>query len=121
MKLDGATVVGGYSEDSGQLLSNCSREFAVNSDAAYYTLRAREERTAAMHSSHPNVRRVVVRLNPQKMSRTDQESVAFMFLVERVDDLMRDRSSLALLIADHDRQFASANVRAYRGAPCFAR
>jgi len=58
VKLDGATIVGGYSEDSGQLLSNCSREFAVNSDAAYYALRAREERTAAMHSSHPNVRRV---------------------------------------------------------------
>jgi hypothetical protein len=61
--------------------------------------------------SHPNIGRVVIRLDPQKMNRSDHQAIAFMFLVERVDDLMSARKSLALLIADHDKQFVNANVR----------
>lgn len=60
---------------------------------------------------HPNVGRVVVRLDPSKMTRDDHQAFAFMFLVERVNDLMLARGSMALLIADHDKEFVSTNVR----------
>lgn len=61
--------------------------------------------------AHPNTGRIEVRLNPKKMSAEDCQSVAFMFLIERVDQLMRARGSLALLIADQDKQFVGVNVR----------
>lgn len=68
-------------------------------------------------SNHANVGRIVIRLDPQQMSRTDYHRIAFMYLVERVNDLMRARNSRALLIADHDKDTVWPNVRslaAYR-------
>src|SRR5690606_21603458 len=35
----------------------------------------------------------------------------FMYLVERVDQLMVSRKSLALLICDHDKEYVNENVR----------
>lgn len=65
---------------------------------------------ASVIDGHPNIGRIVIRLDPKRISRPDQ-ATAFMFLVERVDALMSARKSLALLIADHDKQFVNANVR----------
>jgi hypothetical protein len=60
---------------------------------------------------HPQIGRIHVCLDPARMKRDDFEGIAFMFLVERVDQLMSARKSLGLLIADHDAEFASENVR----------
>lgn len=60
---------------------------------------------------HPNLGRILVRLDPSRMNRNDHQSIAFMFLVERIEQLMIARASKALLIADHDKQFINTNVR----------
>lgn len=60
---------------------------------------------------HPDVGRIVIRLEPALMTRTDFHSIAFMYLVERVEELMATRNSAALLIADHDRETVWPNVR----------
>lgn len=70
---------------------------------------------ASVIDSHPNIGRVVVRLDPTGISREDLHHIAFMFLVEKVDQLMKARSSRALLIADHDQQMAAPNVRSLAG------
>lgn len=61
--------------------------------------------------AHPRIGRIQVRLNPAKMGRVDHHAVAFMYLIEKVDDLMKSRGSRALIIADHDKETAGANVR----------
>jgi hypothetical protein len=45
------------------------------------------------------------------MNRDDYAKIAFMYLVERVDQHMGRQGDTALLIADHDKEFANANVR----------
>lgn len=69
------------------------------------------KRLADVISMHPNLGRIVVRLTPACMKPKDCPEVAFMYMVERVNQFMRAKNSLALLIADLDQQFASANVR----------
>lgn len=60
---------------------------------------------------HPQIGRIQICLDPARIKRDDYERIAFMYMVERVDQLMAARKSLGLLIADHDAQFAGANVR----------
>ena len=70
-------------------------------------------------SAHPNIGRIEVRINPTRLSSEECQKVAFMYFVERVEQLMCVRKSRALLIADHDAQFVGANVRnlsAYRAS-----
>lgn len=54
--------------------------------------------------------RIVIRLEPTRIMRTDIETIAFMYFVERVDGLMRRHGSKALLIADHDKDLVTMNV-----------
>ncbi len=66
--------------------------------------------------------RIAIRIDPAKMIAEEHASKAFMFLVEKVDEYMAAEASLALLIADNDKQIAGMNVRsltAYkaRGTP----
>lgn len=65
--------------------------------------------------AHPDVGRIEIRLDPSRMSRDDLHHIAFMFLVEKVNDLMHVRDSRALLIADHDQEMATPNVRSLAG------
>jgi len=69
------------------------------------------KRLSDVISKHPNLGRIVIRLNPAKMDPKNCQSVAFMFIVERVNQLMCTRKSHALLIADRDEQFVGVNVR----------
>jgi hypothetical protein len=62
-------------------------------------------------SDQPDVARIQVRLDPSRMSRDDHARIAFMFLVEKVDQYMASLRDTALLIADNDKEFANANVR----------
>ena len=58
----------------------------------------------------PRLGRIEIRIDPASMIASDYKDKAFMFLVERVDAFMVQEQSLALLIADHDREIAAANV-----------
>lgn len=60
---------------------------------------------------HPQIGRIQVCLDPSRINRDDHERIAFMFMVERVEQLMVARKSLGLLIADHDAEFVNENVR----------
>ena len=54
--------------------------------------------------------RIVIRLDPTRIIRTDIEAIAFMYFVERVDGLMRRYRLKALLISDHERDLVTLNV-----------
>lgn len=69
------------------------------------------KRLTTVVEQHPQIGRVQVSLDPSRINRADHERIAFMFMVERVDQLMAARQSLGLLIADHDAEFANENVR----------
>ncbi len=73
------------------------------------------QQLADVVDAHPDVGRIVIRLEPALMTRTDVHSIAFMYLVERVEELMATRNSVALLIADHDRETVWPNVRSLAG------
>jgi hypothetical protein len=60
---------------------------------------------------NPSIGRIQIRLAPDRISRDDYQRIAFMFMVERLDQLMNARHSIGLLIADDDREFANENVR----------
>ncbi len=57
------------------------------------------------------VGRIQVRIDPSKMVSASYKDKAFMFLVEKIDEYMQTQESLALLVADYDREIAGANVR----------
>jgi hypothetical protein len=57
-----------------------------------------------------DIGRIEIRLDPAKMIATRYKDMAFMFLVEKIDDYMRQCKSIALLIADEDRELAGTNV-----------
>jgi hypothetical protein len=57
-----------------------------------------------------DIGRIEIRLEPAKMIASHYKDMAFMFLVEKVDDYMRQCKSIALLIADEDRELAGTNV-----------
>jgi hypothetical protein len=57
-----------------------------------------------------NVGRIEIRLEPEKMVANHYVDMAFMFLIEKVDDYMRQCKSIALLIADEDKELVSSNV-----------
>lgn len=59
----------------------------------------------------PDIGRIEIRIDPAKMVATTYADKAFMFLVEKVDDYMGSLKSLALLIADEDKEIAGQNVR----------
>jgi|SRR4051812_47944072 hypothetical protein len=57
-----------------------------------------------------DIGRIEIRLDPAKMIASHYKDMAFMFLVEKVDEYMRQCKSIALLIADEDRELAGTNV-----------
>lgn len=57
-----------------------------------------------------DLKRIEVRIDPAKMVTTGHEEKAFMFFVEKVESLMRAKKSVAMLIADHDKDMVSTNV-----------
>jgi hypothetical protein len=59
----------------------------------------------------PDLGRIEIRINPGEMKVDNYQEFAFMFLIEKVNDYMAKTKSLALLIADHDKEFANTNVR----------
>lgn len=59
----------------------------------------------------PDLKRIEIRIDPSKMVAEEHEKKAFMFFVEKVEELMRSLKSLALLIADHDKDAISSNVK----------
>jgi len=61
-------------------------------------------------AAYPGIGKVVVRIDVQKMISAGYEDKAFMFLVEKVDALMNEKKSLAMLIADHDKDMVVSNV-----------
>jgi hypothetical protein len=61
-------------------------------------------------ASASDVGRIEIRIEPERMISSDYKDKAFMFLVEKVDDYMRECGSIALLIADEDRELAGTNV-----------
>src|SRR5690606_21311137 len=69
------------------------------------------KRLANVVRDHPSMGRIQVCLDPARISRNDYQRIAFMYMVERADQLMGARGSLGLLIADRDREFVTDNVR----------
>jgi hypothetical protein len=61
-------------------------------------------------ASEPGIGRIEIRIDPSRMVASTYQDMAFMFLVEKVDDYMGQEDSLALLIADEDRELATSNV-----------
>jgi hypothetical protein len=55
--------------------------------------------------------RIEIRIDPSKMVVAEHTDKAFMFLVEKVDEYMDQQESLALLIADEDKEIAGSNVK----------
>jgi len=58
----------------------------------------------------PGLGRIEVRIDPSKMITSEFKQKAFMFFVEKVEELMKQERSLALLIADHDKEIVGVNV-----------
>ncbi len=54
--------------------------------------------------------RIEIRIDPSRMVSAKHTDKAFMFFVEKIDEYMNARKSLALLIADHDKEIAGENV-----------
>jgi len=61
-------------------------------------------------ASSSDVGRIEIRVEPEKMIASHYTDMAFMFLVEKVDDYMRQCGSIALLIADEDAELVGNNV-----------
>jgi hypothetical protein len=61
-------------------------------------------------ASPVDIGRIEIRIEPGKMIADGYEDMAFMFLVEKVDAYMRQCKSIALLIADDDRELSATNV-----------
>jgi hypothetical protein len=59
--------------------------------------------------------RIEIRIDPTKMVASEFTNKAFMFLVEKVDEYMIAQKSLALLIADEEREMVGINVRSLSG------
>ena len=57
-----------------------------------------------------DIGRIEIRLEPAKMIAPHYEEMAFMFLVEKIEDYMGQGKSTALLIADEDRELVGSNV-----------
>ncbi len=57
-----------------------------------------------------DVGRIEIRVEPARMITSSYQDKAFMFLIEKVEDYMRQCKSIALLIADEDKELASTNV-----------
>lgn len=57
-----------------------------------------------------DIGRIEIRVDPAKMIASHYKDMAFMFLVEKVEEYMRHQKSIALLIADEDRELAGKNV-----------
>jgi len=66
------------------------------------------KRLISILGSRDDVGRIYVRLHPDRMVATDVEDKAFMFLVERVEGLLRARKSPGLLIGDRESEQISA-------------
>jgi hypothetical protein len=58
----------------------------------------------------PDLERIKIRIDPSKMITSKYVDKAFMFLVEKVDSIMSSKKSLAMLIADHDKDMVASNV-----------
>lgn len=58
----------------------------------------------------PGLKRIEVRIDPTKMYDKSYEVKAFMFFVEKVEELMCKQQSLALLIADYNKDMVNTNV-----------
>lgn len=54
--------------------------------------------------------RIEIRIDPSKMIASEFKDKAFMFLVEKVESFMSAEGSIALLIADEDKELAGTNV-----------
>lgn len=54
--------------------------------------------------------RIEIRIDPSKMIASEFKDKAFMFLVEKVESLMSTEGSIALLIADEDKELTGTNV-----------
>jgi hypothetical protein len=61
-------------------------------------------------ASSGDVGRIAIRIEPEKMIASHYKAMAFMFLVEKVDAYMTQCRSIALLIADEDKELAGMNV-----------
>lgn len=59
--------------------------------------------------------RIEIRIDPSKMVAATHTDKAFMFLVEKVDEYVKQQDSLALLIADEDKEIAGSNVASLSG------
>jgi hypothetical protein len=57
-----------------------------------------------------NLKKIVVRIEPARMIKAEHHDMAFMFFVEKVEHLMMQLKSNALLIIDHDKDIVSSNV-----------
>ncbi len=57
-----------------------------------------------------DLKKIEIRIDPSKMLREDYHDWAFMFLIEKVNSLMKELKSEALLITDHDKDMVSINV-----------
>lgn len=58
----------------------------------------------------PELKRIEVRIDPSKMYADSFEEKAFMFFVEKIEELMKTIDSMAMLISDHDKDMVSTNV-----------
>lgn len=68
-------------------------------------------RLATIIPDHPEMGRIVVRLDSDRIARPDIEAIAFMYFVERVNTWIGSKQSKGLLIVDHDAQFVESNVQ----------
>lgn len=57
-----------------------------------------------------SLKRIAVRIDPSRMIAGGHQEKAFMFFVERVEELMLTHRSIAMIISDHDKEMVSINV-----------
>lgn len=69
------------------------------------------KRLTSVVTGHPEIGRIQIRLEPGRISRDDYQRIAFMYFIERADQLLSTRKSIGMLIADHDREFITDNVK----------
>lgn len=70
------------------------------------------KRLITIFGSTPDLLKVYVRMNVERMLSSDYEKMAFMFLVERVNDLLRVKNMPGILIGDRENNTVSGTFAA---------
>jgi hypothetical protein len=61
-------------------------------------------------NNYPSIARIIVRLSPSKIGRDDYHTLALVFFLERLEQLMQSKKSHALMVCDEDEEIVASNV-----------